>query len=90
MVIDMDETKNENLEYASAVVTNAHRVQIPTEILKKVNIVNGNAYDVYCNGKLKVRRANKDGRLRVTEPSLPGGAEVNITVKDNSIYVVTV
>ncbi len=86
----MSQIDNVSNSSISAIVTNAHRVQIPTEILKKVNIISGNAYDIYCNGKLKVRRANKDGRLRVTEPSLPGGAGVNITVKDNSIYIVTV
>lgn len=84
------ENKQINSDSASAIVTPDHRVQIPTEVLKKVNIANGNAYDIYCNGKLKLRKICADGSLRVGDASsLPAGATAIIIVKDNVIYITT-
>jgi len=72
-----------------AIVTGSHRVQIPSAVVKKITVAEGNFYDIYCNEKLIVRKVNKDGRIRLTETSLPSGAKVNITVKDNAIHVST-
>ena len=84
----MNDTETKNV-FTTVVVTNERRVQIPTEVLKEINLSEGDVFDIYCNGKLRVRKINKDGRIRVSEPSFTKGATAKISVEDNIIHVST-
>ena len=72
-----------------ATVTSSKRIQIPSSVLKKIKVSEGEMLDIDYNGKLMVRRMNKDGRIRIPTPSLEVGSRANIEVKNNKIFILT-
>jgi hypothetical protein len=58
-------------------------------VIRKIDVEVGGFYDIYCNGKLKLRKICADGSIRIGDASMPSGATASIIVKDNKIYIST-
>lgn len=71
----------------TVVVTDENRIQIPREILGQITLGMSRAYEISCNGNLTCRKAESDGRVRITEKAFPAGAKLNVSVKTNTIHV---
>lgn len=69
------------------IVTDEHRIQIPQDVLKQVTPDQATGYDLSCNGNTISRKAEADGRVRITETSFPAGAKLSVTVDGNTIRI---
>lgn len=78
---------NDDTDGVQVIVTDEHRIQIPQEVLKQVTPDTTQAYDLACNGNTILKKAESDGRVRITEASFPAGAKLNITVDGNTIQI---
>ncbi len=71
----------------TVIVTDEHRIQIPREVLSQITVGASRTYDISCNGGISCRKAESDGRVRITEASFPAGARLNVKVENNTIHI---
>ena len=71
---------------ATVKVTGKHRIQIPKKVLRNLTVNNG-AYNIDVNGSFVVRKAEADGRVRITEPSFPAESTLNLSIKNNTVHI---
>ena len=93
-VLDLDsigiEDEDEDDEDDSVIVsvTEEHRIQIPKKVLSKIDVTKTSTYDILdINGDLHCRFPEKDGRVRITDRTLPTGSKIKVKVDSNIIYI---
>jgi len=82
-----DEDEDDDSEIVATVtVTNENRIQIPRKVLKGL-YTNDSSYHISCGGKLYVKSAEADGRIRITDTSYLPKTRVNIAIQHNTVIV---
>ena len=64
-----------------------HRIQIPRKVLKQVTVTSTDEYKISCNGITVFRKAEADGRVRITESDYVLGTRLDVTVNGNTIEI---
>ena len=79
---------DDDTDGVTVTVTDEHRIQIPQKVLKQVqpDQLSG-SYDLSFNGNVILRKAESDGRVRITDTSTPAGAELSVVVNGNTIEI---
>lgn len=82
--VDTDDDESDGV---TVTVAAEHRIQIPQKVLRQVSVTSTDEYSISCNGNTVLRKAESDGRVRITEASLSLGTRLDVTVDGNTIQI---